>query len=176
MFLKNRNIISKIKRSKVTDDAALNKLFFKKKYETRYISTLVNSMDPDQLTSLDNSVDPDQLASEEASWSGSTVFNARCELIIIYQNMKYRIVLTLYIVLVQGQVYRNFRLVQNEMGPGWTSRAWYFHSPVSNHLGSILYSWIFCDGGLWKKYHNLLSLALTSCNVLSLPLRKPVFG
>ena len=67
MFLKNRNIISKIKRSKVTDDAALNKLFFKKKYETRYISTLVNSMDPDQLTSLDNSVDPDQLASEEAS-------------------------------------------------------------------------------------------------------------
>ena len=43
--------------------------------------------------------------------------------------MKYRIVLTLYIVLVQGQVNRNFRLVLNEMGPGWTSRAWYFHSP-----------------------------------------------
>ena len=31
------------------------------------ISTLVNSMDPDQLASLVNSVDPDQLASEEAS-------------------------------------------------------------------------------------------------------------
>ena len=45
----------------------LNKLFFQKQYETRYISTLVNSMDPDQLASLENSVDPDQLASEEAS-------------------------------------------------------------------------------------------------------------
>ena len=31
------------------------------------ISTLANSMDPDQLASLVNSVDPDQLASEEAS-------------------------------------------------------------------------------------------------------------
>ena len=31
------------------------------------VSTLVNSMDPDQLASLVNSVDPDQLASEEAS-------------------------------------------------------------------------------------------------------------
>ena len=30
-------------------------------------STLVNSMDPDQLASLVNSVDPDQLASAEAS-------------------------------------------------------------------------------------------------------------
>ena len=50
----------------------LNKLFFQKQYETRYIyiyyiSTLVNSMDPDQLASLENSVDPDHLASEEAS-------------------------------------------------------------------------------------------------------------
>ena len=45
----------------------LNKLFFQKQYKTRYISTLVNSMDPDQLASLENSVDPDQLASEEAS-------------------------------------------------------------------------------------------------------------
>ena len=44
--------------------------------------------------------------------------------------MKYNIVLTLYIVLVQGQVNRNFRLVLNEMGPGRTSRAWYFHSPA----------------------------------------------
>ena len=34
---------------------------------TKYISTLVNSMDPDQLAPLVNSVDPDQLASEEAS-------------------------------------------------------------------------------------------------------------
>ena len=41
------------------------KLFFQKQYETR--STLVNSMDPDQLASLVNSVDPDQLASEKAS-------------------------------------------------------------------------------------------------------------
>ena len=38
-----------------------------KQYETRYISTLVNSIDPDQLASLENSVDPDQLASSEAS-------------------------------------------------------------------------------------------------------------
>ena len=45
----------------------LNNLFFQKQYETRYISTLVNSMDPDQLAFLVNSVDPDQLASEEAS-------------------------------------------------------------------------------------------------------------
>ena len=49
----------------------LNKLFFRKQYETRYIyiyiSTLVNSMDPDRLASLENSVDPDQLASSEAS-------------------------------------------------------------------------------------------------------------
>ena len=45
----------------------LNNLFFQKQYETRYISTLVNSMDPDQLASLVSSVDPDQPASEEAS-------------------------------------------------------------------------------------------------------------
>ena len=32
-------------------------------------------MDPDQLASLVNSVDPDQLASEEASWSGTTLFS-----------------------------------------------------------------------------------------------------
>ena len=43
----------------------LNNLFFQKQYETRYISTLVNSMDPDQLASLVNSVDLDQLASSD---------------------------------------------------------------------------------------------------------------
>ena len=32
----------------------LNK-FFQKQYKTRYISSLVNSMDPDQLASLENS-------------------------------------------------------------------------------------------------------------------------
>ena len=41
----------------------LNNLFFQKQYETRYISTLANSMDPDQLATLVNRVDPDQLAS-----------------------------------------------------------------------------------------------------------------
>ena len=41
----------------------LNNLFFQKQCETRYISTLVNNMDPDQLASHVNSVDPDQLAS-----------------------------------------------------------------------------------------------------------------
>ena len=45
----------------------LNNLFFQKQYETIYISTLANNMDPDQLASLVNSEDPDQLASEEAS-------------------------------------------------------------------------------------------------------------
>ena len=45
----------------------LKQVILSKKYETRYISTLVNSMDPDQLASLVNSVDPDQLASSEAS-------------------------------------------------------------------------------------------------------------
>ena len=45
----------------------LNNLFFQKQYETRCISTLANSIDPDQLASLVNSVDPDQLASSEAS-------------------------------------------------------------------------------------------------------------
>ena len=45
----------------------LNNLFFQKQYETIYISTLANSIDPDQLSSLVNSEDPDQLASEEAS-------------------------------------------------------------------------------------------------------------
>ena len=49
----------------------LNNLFFQKQYETIYISTLVNSMDPDQMASLVNSVDSDQLASKE---SGSTLF------------------------------------------------------------------------------------------------------
>ena len=53
----------------------LNKLFFQKQYETRDISTLVNSIDPDQLPLLENSVDPDQLASKEASRSGSTLFS-----------------------------------------------------------------------------------------------------
>ena len=53
----------------------LKQLFIQTQYETRYISTLVNSMDPDQLASLENSVDPDQLALEEVSWSGSTLFS-----------------------------------------------------------------------------------------------------
>ena len=51
-------------------------------------------MDPDQLASPVNSVDPDQLASEEELIGNHTVFNTRCELVIINQNMKYRIVLT----------------------------------------------------------------------------------
>ena len=32
-------------------------------------------MDPDQMASLENIVDPDQLASEEASWSGFSLFS-----------------------------------------------------------------------------------------------------
>ena len=73
------------------------------------IYQLVNSMDPDQLASLENSVEPYQLASGRSQLIRiHTVFNARCELVIVNQNMKYRIVLTVYIVLVQGQVNRNF--------------------------------------------------------------------
>ena len=45
----------------------LKQFILQKQYETRYISTLVNSMDPDQLASLVNSVHPDQLTSKEAS-------------------------------------------------------------------------------------------------------------
>ena len=55
--------------------SVLKQLFFHKQFETRYISTLVNSVDSDQLASLENSVDPDQLASEEASWSGFSLFS-----------------------------------------------------------------------------------------------------
>ena len=42
--------------------------------------------------------------------------------------MKYRIALSFFI-LVPGQVDRNFELVLNEMGPGWSRQAWYFHTP-----------------------------------------------
>ena len=34
-----------------------------------------------------------------------------------------------FIYYVNLYVNRNFQLVLNEMGPGWTSRAQYFHSP-----------------------------------------------
>ena len=44
--------------------------------------------------------------------------------VIINKNMKYRI------VFVQRQVNKNFQLVLSEMGPGQTSRAWYYHSPA----------------------------------------------
>ena len=57
--------------------------------------------------------------------------------------MKYRIALTLYIVLVQGQVNRNFRLVLNEMGPGRTSRAWYFHSHVYHMVDKLYVQQLF---------------------------------
>ena len=46
--------------------------------------------------------------------------------------MKYRIAFPFFI-LVRGQVNRNFELVLNEMGPGRTSRAWYFHTPEYLH-------------------------------------------
>ena len=104
----------------------LNNLHFRKQYETRF-----------QLSCK-------QCRSRSAGFRRSqlirihTVFNATCELVIINQNMICRILYyTLYtFVLVQGQVNRNFQLVLNEMGPGRTSRAWYFHSPV---LRSTIY-------------------------------------
>ena len=68
MYLSIENFTcSKEKKISFIPFSASYKLFFQKQYETRYISTLVNSMDPDQLASLENSVDLDQLASEEAS-------------------------------------------------------------------------------------------------------------
>ena len=85
-------------------------------------------MEPDQLASLENSVIQISWLLKKPADQDDTVFSARSEIVIINQNMKYRIVLTLYILLVQGHVNRNFQLVLNEMGPGRTSRAWYFHS------------------------------------------------
>ena len=68
MYLSIEKFTDKSERKKIAYTfQCLNKLFFQKQYETRYISTLVNSIDPDQLASLENSVDQDQLASEEAS-------------------------------------------------------------------------------------------------------------
>ena len=70
-----------------------------------------------------------------------TVFNATCELIIINLNMKIQNFINFItnFALVQGQVNWNFQLVLNEMGPGRTSRAWYFHSPVSWILFVLIY-------------------------------------
>ena len=67
MYLSIENFTCPKEKKIANTFQCLNKLFFQKQYETRYISTLVNSMDPDQLASLENSVDPEQLASEEAS-------------------------------------------------------------------------------------------------------------
>ena len=67
MFLSIENFTCPKEQISLYLTVLINNLFFQKQYETRYISTLVNSMDPDQLASLVNSVDPDQLASEEAS-------------------------------------------------------------------------------------------------------------
>ena len=77
--------------------------------------------------------------------------------------MKYRIALTLYIVLVQGQVNRNFQLL-NEMGRGRTSLAWYFHSPVFRYClqeghgnDTISFSYLdlyiyYCSEYLFSRY------------------------
>ena len=51
------------------------------------LASLVNSVDLDQLASLVNSVDPDDQDPH------CFLFDARCELVVINQNMKYRIVL-----------------------------------------------------------------------------------
>ena len=71
------------------------------------------------INSLVNCVDPSSRI--------HTVFHTTFELV----KMKYKIVLTSSI-LVQGQFQINiiFYLVLNEMGPGWTSQAWYFHTSV----------------------------------------------
>ena len=67
MYLSERKFYLSERKKLAYTFQCLNKLFFQKQYETRYISALVNSMDPDQLASLENSVDPYQLASKETS-------------------------------------------------------------------------------------------------------------
>ena len=75
--------LSERKKKKAYTFQSLSKLLFQTQYETRYISTLVNSMDPDQLASLEN------CSSRSAGFGRSqlirihTVFIARCELVIL---------------------------------------------------------------------------------------------
>ena len=57
-------------------------------------------MDSDQLASLVNSVDPDQLERSQLIRI-HTVYNATCELVIINQNMKYRLYSLYTFILVQ---------------------------------------------------------------------------
>ena len=54
-------------------------------------------------------------------------------------------------VLVQGQVNRNFQVVLNEMGPGRTSRAWCFHSPVYVIYFRFMTKMTTDKFGLWTK-------------------------
>ena len=61
--------------------------------------------------------------------------------------MKYSIALTLF-VLVPGQVNRNFKLVLNEMGPGRTSQAWYFHTTDQS---IFVLNWMVEFIGQWLK-------------------------
>ena len=63
-------------------------------YEFTLMETVQNHAD---INSLVSSVDPDQLASEEASWSGSTLFSKKHVNSIINQNMNNNfLLLTLY--------------------------------------------------------------------------------
>ena len=65
MYLSIENFTCPKEKKNSLNLSMLKQIILSKQYETRYISTLVNSMDPDQLASLVNSVDPDQLASDQ---------------------------------------------------------------------------------------------------------------
>ena len=83
----------------------LNKLLFRKQYKTRY-----------QLSCKHYRSRSAGFFISQLIWI-RTVFNATCELIIIYQNtcMKYNVLNC--INFIQGQVNRNFQLVLNEKVP-----------------------------------------------------------
>ena len=55
---------------------------------------------------------------------------------------------------------RNFQLVLNEMGPGRTSRAWYFHNPGYMYHVPLYYSLVFVLYVL--TYYFLLSFICSS--------------
>ena len=65
MFLKNRNIISKIKRSKVTDYAAISSI-----KETNCIESLIFVYGNPKMGTFTNSVDPDEMPHNVAFHQG----------------------------------------------------------------------------------------------------------
>ena len=98
----------------------LKQIILLKQYETRYISTLVNSKDPDQLAPLENSVDPDPADQEPHC--------LQCKMLARNNSSKYEIQNCIDFIhcTCPRTSNRNFGLVLNEMGPGQTGWAWCF--------------------------------------------------